>query len=274
MATASGTTGTAQGAARKASGRFQSLCNFSRRVGKLIRKPNHWFTLLGAAVVFMTFVAKEGVRDRLKDTIGSFESAQRAFELRDQNRNLLTMMTDVRSRIVGIEERLSPAKVRVNNNIPYWSDSVESVRKELQLTEQLLGNLASLNGNLPRDKERDSAEAECKRLAAETTGIYLSAVKAITDVTDRIKVANRRLKREEELSIQASVLRYINAQTNVALKVASFGTNVLQEAPKYLEEKERGYSRWTVASYFLYVLGWGLALLGKVYGVELANGEA
>lgn len=255
----------------KPTGRFAWYDKFQKHLRKFVKKPNHWFIFLGAAIVFLTFIVKEGVREHVKDTLGSFESAQAAFELREQHRSVMTTLTDLRDRVMSVDDRLSK-QPRVNNNIPYWSATVQSTREELQLTEQLLANMVAVNAKLPRDSKRDALEAESQRITAEADAHYLPALKSISDILDRMKLPNRKLRAEEERSIQTAVVRYLESQEAAAMKIAAFSTSVLQEVPRYREEKERSLSRWNVASYFLYVVGWGLGLLGKIYDVEL-DGE-
>ena len=67
-------------------------------MGRFIKKHKRWFTFVGAFVVFATFVAKEVVRDNLKDVVSSFENVQTTFALRDQNVRMTTMMTEIRTR--------------------------------------------------------------------------------------------------------------------------------------------------------------------------------
>jgi hypothetical protein len=240
---------------------------FSNGLREFIRKRHIWVTFAGAAIVLATFVGKETIREHVKDTIGSFESAQSTFEVREQNRNVLTALADIRDRLVNVESQVSRQR-QVNSSILYWSSSVESTRQEFQLTKKLLDNMVSLNAKLPRDKERDALEHESKKRAAETDALYLPTIGAITNVGNKPGSKNRKLKQQEEQSIPSAVLKYYESQQAAALKIAAFGTSVLREAPKYREEKERSLSRWNAISYFLFGIGWGLGLIGKIYGVE------
>jgi hypothetical protein len=58
-----------------------------------------------------------------------------------------------------------------------------------------------------------------------------------------------------------------------ANKVGKFATDVVTRAEQTREQAERNYKICTRAGYFLYTLGWSLALVGKRGGVEGALGK-
>ena len=73
-----------------------------------MKDPKHLFPLVGALVVFATFIVKEGIRDNLKDVVSAFENAQTTFALRDQNVRMTTMLTEIRTRVVALNDKSLP----------------------------------------------------------------------------------------------------------------------------------------------------------------------
>ena len=53
-----------------------------------LRRHSRILTVLGALIVFVTFVVKEGLRDRGKDLLASVESAQTTFVMRSDVEDL------------------------------------------------------------------------------------------------------------------------------------------------------------------------------------------
>src|SRR5579871_4519433 len=65
--------------------RFQKLKEFWKRLKVFLKEPKHWFPLVGAFIVFITFVVKENVRENAKEALGAFDAAQASFDLRNEN---------------------------------------------------------------------------------------------------------------------------------------------------------------------------------------------
>jgi hypothetical protein len=61
------------------------------------------------------------------------------------------------------------------------------------------------------------------------------------------------------LSLSASALE---------LQLAQFEDEVMQHARLKLQRKQELYDIFTWVSYVLYAIGWGLGLVGKLYGVD------
>jgi hypothetical protein len=248
--------------------RFQRVKAFGKRAKVFIKDPKHWFPFIGAVVVFATFIVKEGVRDNLKDVVSSFENAQTTFTLRDQNVRMTTMMTEIRTHVVALNDKSLP-KMPVG----VWRASqayagVEQTRETVELLGQSLETITPLAQKLPKDEERDTELVECMKLLAQTRDDYLKTETVLKDILTRAQSSKRDLTKEDEQRASSAAGAYIAVEQQAAVRIAALESGVLSEAPKYREEQEHRYAWWNKASYYLYSLGWGLGLVGKVYGVE------
>ncbi len=249
-----------------------SLGNDFQKLGPFIKKHKRWFTFVGAGVVFLTFVAKEGVRDNLKDVVSSFENAQAYFALRDQNVQMTTMMTEIRSRVVTLNDKSLPKMPVGVSRVSQAYAGVEHTRETVELLGQSLETITPLAQKLPKDEKRDAELVECTKLLAQTRDDYLNALTALKGVLTRAQSSKRDLTKADEQLAESVAGAYIAVERQAALRIAALESDVLSEAPKYREEEEHRYAWWNKASYWLYSLGWGLGLIGKIYGVDGAAG--
>jgi hypothetical protein len=236
--------------------------------GPFIKKHKRWFTFVGAFIVFATFVAKEVVRDDLKDVVSGFENAQTTFALRDQNMGMTTTMTEIRTRVVALSDKSLPKMPGGVWRVSQAYAVVEETRETVELLRQSLVTITALAQKLPKDEKREAELVECTKLVAQTRDDYGKALDVLKDVLTRAQASKRDLTKEDEQRMVSAETAYIEVQRQAALRIAAFESGVLSEAPKYREEQEYRYAWWNKASYWLYSLGWGLGLIGKIYGVE------
>ena len=218
--------------------------------------------------VFATFIVKEGVRDNLKDAVSAFENGQTTFALRDQNVRMTTMLTGIRTRVVALNDKSLPKMPVGVGRVSQAYASVEQTRETIDLLWQSLGSITPFAQKLPKDEKRDAELVECTNLLAQTGDDYAKAQTVLGGVLTHVQASKRDLTKEDTQRVVSAETAYIAVQQQVALKIAAFESAVLSEAPKYREEEEHRYAWWNKASYWLYSLGWGLGLIGKIYGVD------
>jgi hypothetical protein len=83
---------------------------FSTNLRRFCRRDGRILTLLGALIVFLTFVVKDGLREHLKDAAGSISAANDVFAIREDN--------------MGTRLELEELKKDLERNAPdqSWSD--------------------------------------------------------------------------------------------------------------------------------------------------------
>jgi hypothetical protein len=69
------------------------------RVQAFIKEPKHWMPLLGAFIVFVTFIVKEGFRDHWKDDASALETAQYIYGVQSQARSIQVQIEQINGAI-------------------------------------------------------------------------------------------------------------------------------------------------------------------------------
>jgi len=220
-------------------------------------------SLVGATVIFGTFLAKDVERDELKALVDSIDAAENTYVIRSHTQNSLEEIHKFEEEFTEFREHPTLAKsggggsssLTPSSEGMWWtvrySDELESS------TEELFDNVTRLADKLP------TAEGTRKQL------------RIIRDKMDDFRrgwsdatAAARKLPSAAD-SNQAALGQLdhtINNLTSNAFdlseSVAGIGNGILGEAEKERVAAERRYWRWNVGFYSLYVLGWVLGCIG------------
>lgn len=190
---------------------------------------------LGALIVLLTFVVKDGLREHLKDAAGSISAANDVFAIREDN--------------MGTRLELEELKRDIEKNTidHSWSD-VRIIQTKCHEMYYALGAVAYLIETT--DDKEDTPTI--KSLDQELTRIRFDSL---------------------ALSISPSTVSTLSENASaLELKIAKFEDEVVERARIKLQQNQARYDGWTWISYVLYTIGWGLGLLGKIYGVPGAVG--
>ncbi len=197
-----------------------------------MRNRNRLLTYVGAFIVFGTFVVKDGLREHLRDAAGSISAASNVFAIREDN-------IETRLELADLKKNLAD-KDAANRS---WSD-VRVVQTKSQQMYYSLGAVAYLI-------ETTHDEEDVPRITVldqELTKIRFGSLDL-----------NMSPSTVSALSLSASALE---------LQLAQFEDEVMQHARLKLQRKQELYDIFTWVSYVLYAIGWGLGLVGKLYGVD------
>jgi hypothetical protein len=222
-------------------------------------------SLLGATVIFGTFLTKDLERDGLKDLVDSIDAAENAYIIRSHTQDSLEEIHRFEKKFAEFREHPTLSKSGFSGGGSssftasldgiWWtlkySDELESS------TEELFDNVARLANKLPN---------------AEDTRKQLRIIRDKMDDFRRgwnnVSAAARKLPSAAN-SNQAALEqldRTINDLTSNAFdlseSVAGIGNNILREAERERVAAERRYAQWNVCFYSLYVFGWVLGCIG------------
>jgi hypothetical protein len=269
---------------------------------KFVRKHNQLFTYVGALIVFLTFVVKEGLKDSWEHRAESIETAeyiktvleteqdsQRDIQaalrgLNEQAKVLRTLhlqMQALQRHAQGLEELPPGFK---DKNSCYAGSKFECIGEVLR-DERLKGNQSYL-----RDLWQEAAMAAGDlRVRYEDLGILADKLPEGTEGRNGWKLANEEVVKlvddyygdqriYDDLSgqkfetIRNALEKLIDRSAALAMQVETMTFKLWESSKTELDEnrKRSQYARWV--SSCLYAVGWGLGLLGKVYGVAEANG--
>jgi hypothetical protein len=221
-----------------------------------IRRHNKVMTIAGAIIVVLTFTVKEELRDKAREWSETSRLGVASYFLEQQLAPITAQLSEIRLQ-TGISARrslgVSPADISQST----YSDRINVDAALLQALVMRGAAILFSMKELP-DKERrpdaiaagglvDSADDELKKLANIHGGPG--------EAPPELKAVEEKTK---ELEKDADEI----------------GHRVVSEVQEHEISMEESYQSLDALGYILYVVGWGLALIGKLYsGGEPAEAE-
>lgn len=240
----------------------------SSAVRSLFRKHNRLLTFVGALVVFITFIVKEGLQEHLKSVNDSLTFGNNIFTLKQDNARTRTEINTLQLAIKNIREFQNSNKpydpytsalaVILENNVA--GQTLRRVLDSLSTIRQM-ADLVPDASNLR--KQSVELGALCSQLLAREAELGQTAL----NMTAYFIENRNKEKLPGDVQLAAMNVGTLSLQA-VALeqKADDLATRVLAASKAYLERTETAYSRYSYLSYVLYTLGWGLGLAGRLYG--------
>ena len=225
------------------------------------KRHSRLFSFFGAMIVFATFVVKEGVREELKADLDAIGTAETVYAIRQDN----TRISGSRITIQWREINKNSAEHNPSQRIA--KSNVEQKRDLLDETDDALNssfsNLFGLERaarafdarHIPNLSDEHKTQAKFKHdynvmLAGDMTDDdYFQP--SPTDEHDLKKFAQ--FENDSEFNLTRNDL---------------IGTNIIELIEDKRESDERYYKIANICSYILYVICWGISLLGRMFGVE------
>jgi hypothetical protein len=253
-----------------------------QKLKTFLHRHNQLLTVIGALIVFVTYVVNDVHRERLKEMASSIAGAQ----------SFLAIRADLRLIKEDVEFLKQSESARNAPKIETAKTQAESYVTEMMMLKfrPLDAILANANVSLdrasqlvramPQDGELDaqlqSLKAEGKALSQKHNATLTNAmlryrghfrVEHGTRIPDPLPPLNELKELDRQLDeYQKPIIAWAN-------KSLEFASDVVTKAEQTREQAERNYKIYTRAGYFLYTLGWSLALVGKLGGVEGALGH-
>ena len=213
------------------------MTTFKTKLTKSIRKHGRLFPYLGALIVFVTFVVKDGLREHLRDLTSEVTTASNVFEIRADNMETWAELGD-------LEKHL-----RNDHAASIWQPDIRLIQTNAQQMYYSLGAVSYLVETTHGEQDLVALTA----LDKELTSIRFSSL---------------------DLNLSPATVSTLGLRASaVGLKLAAFEDDVMKHARYTLQEREKWYDLWTWSSYILYTIGWSLGFVGRVYGVT-GIGEA
>lgn len=215
------------------------------------------FTVLAAFIVFAGFFVKEDFAERSRDVRASTNEAVTRFELRS---GLAKIEADVEADVIAaIPGGLTDAQMerRLEKQLRYSGMAVDSERQIAAVSQLLLMDLPS-----QRDDVKE-ASTMVNELVNRLTASYEGAKKQFGSATDLSHDSTK--KRELLDECDASLYKFSEGFPAVFDAIEKFKLLVTQEAARQQESQEQNVRLATDASYVLFILGWGVGLLGKIF---------
>jgi hypothetical protein len=226
-----------------------------------LRRHDRLLTYLGALIVFFTFIIKEGLGDSWQHVSEAIDTATYFYSLNakvsDAEDSLSALVSDLKTGPLGGVKELED------------SDRVQQLTLlMLAETSRSATNIGILAQELPHPEEYKRKLAEIKHQASSLeSDIYLQQDKELFQASDKDISARDRI-----LLVSQDKTRF---QKTLSLRSANKAlvTEILIKAEDWRAMNARRSKRaWWISS-SLFAIGWGLGLLGKVYGLSGVGGS-
>jgi hypothetical protein len=220
-------------------------------LGNLVRRHHRMLTMAGASLVFFTFVVREGYRDIFKEFAGSFEAAERQYQLQKQLGDIQVELHKIRTLNALISDRVYARDVHLtvetalNNRIEIVLARLKYLLLSMNNTLGLLDKISVIN----------------RRTAAGRALPVLQEIQAQFKSVQEMN-ANRGPDLEHQLE-------KVEAKTDeLEIKEDEEASNLLAREQAQKDGFEEAYIAYSVLGFILYAVGWALGLLGTWYGIE------
>jgi hypothetical protein len=236
------------------------------RIIVFFKNPKHWMPIVGAFIVFMTFIVKEGLREHWKDTADAIDLAEYIYGIRaDTTAIKKEQETEEEVRFL---ESVKRAKIKFDNYQPLVVATGHN-SAILRHTQTTLAGLDILTDTLPVTDANRLLSTKFHSAAVALDARINAAYKKIEEARD----ARRRNEKPPHMS-NAIYEELIEPVGTLDYNVQKLQQDVLDDAEKTRQtNRRRSEWAWWISS-GLYALGWGLSLVGKLYGVpEAAGGD-
>lgn len=218
-----------------------------------------FFTLVGAFVVFVTFVVKDLLRDNLKDFASALAETQLGCLLRQDNLLLSDKLDLLDTRVDELQQRsdqskfaLSEQEVQILHMIYVGQGIIKMSRLELDHIQPLVQKVSN----------HEQFAARFKTLNQDLDALDSTATTLVMSFRE-----SHGKQKDWQRNYDATSEWMTHCQ-QAESKATDIVDDTLAAAEIDLGRDELRLKRYTSFSYALYTLGWALAVLGKLYGTE------
>lgn len=251
---------------------------------------NRTITFIGALIVFTTFIVKEAIGDNIKDLLGDVETAHNVYEIRHDTANLAAQLRvlqeGLQARNTSVESVGIVSQHATNANAydqavrdfeKAASQYVSDVSRYIQAARDLenAANSADYGSELMSNIWHDVNDPRLKS--------YVAGVDDRLQEIDRLGLGIDGLLKKEEAALHKLDVRparsigvqaessLANFESRIRELVSDLNTHnegTLAKAEDQRDKLESTYESTLMISYILYCIGWGFALIGRLYGAE------
>jgi hypothetical protein len=224
---------------------------------RFITKHNRLIVFFGALIVFATFIVREGLREELKSFVDSIDSAESLFLLQRENALMAGRMAEILRIVTATNANIQnpprggiPHIDLIAEELHYQDgfDTIQRMADELAAAGRLLKKI-------PHSADDALALARFQSKYDVEAGSF-KLYKQPGSVTPQPEL-------EQAFNVVVSTE---NGLWDIEANLAEFTASLLETSRKVKERDERYFELATWWSYGLYALGWGLGLVGKLYG--------
>lgn len=229
-------------------------------------------SLLGATLVFGTFLAKDARRDRLKDFVESLESTENAYLNRKGNRETYMALKNFKNEFDDFRQHPSKPVKRFGGGYSRFDitpgtidyEGLNDLRLDALLMDDLFDDLLRLNRKLPNFRAQMASFREIDTLSHKLW-------KQLSVVDNEVWAIERKPNQTDKAAISKinddiTELGKITVERDI--KLSDFARHILAIAEEERDLGEIRYQIWINATYVLYVVGFVMTIIGILIGGE------
>jgi hypothetical protein len=240
-----------------------------------LRRHEQAVTLVGAFIVFATFIVREEVRENLKDLVSSIETASAVFASRRDTSAVANQLNDIGTSLADISNIVLPGAAGAVGAYPDKASAlVQGLRFRAYFLKNYSASLISYLDNIDQLSERitvDRSETkQSEELRNQVTQFQTDCETAI----DHLQPWLDEYKTESDVFDKAFakvVMPLIPRTGQLSDKIHKLGDDVLARANKIRREEESWFRLVSWLSIGLFAVGWALGVTAKLFGLEDAT---
>jgi hypothetical protein len=220
-----------------------------------LTKHKRLISLIGALIVFLTFVTKDAIREHVKDTVDSLQSAEDVFDIRSQHQNSVDMLNSISQHVDEIW-KTTPGRAEYLKNDPR-SDldyDIGEIKTLILEAEANLGILGRLVERLP------ASELPVKKELSGVRGRYKTLNETYTKVS--LGIGNRSISEDDE---DGWLVPLGTDSENLLADIGGLSAKARDSCEAVKRRTEGELMVFTWVSYGLYAIGWFLTLFGRLF---------
>jgi hypothetical protein len=224
--------------------------NVIGRLKRFVHKHDRLLSVFGALIIFLTFLAREKFRDELKELVDSVDAAESVFMIRSDNH-------DVAEQIEYVHQYLTSKRQT-------WEGLRSPDGYYRELTAELDASLHLL-AKVPHGEELNK---EGRDLLARREKWHMDILYPIAPLPSDPPTAQEKAAIAAQDAAEKKLWEDAKVLDNQA---RDFGRRVVDLARKVEAEDEYRYRMSKSIIVILFILGWSLTFVGKIFGVEGLN---
>lgn len=239
------------------------------------KKNSHLLIFSGALIVFLTFVIKEGLGEYWRETAGKIDMAQYVYGIRRDTSNPESRNSTIRSIVADYRAELKEEHLPTGQAYKAMALKLERKDRLLMDVGQTIMNIRIVAETLPNSDEYAKEIEELDRKAMQSGIAILRVFGTLPGDKPGETKPSSHDDYVEAVKEQGVAVDQIAAKVDdLSEKETALVIRILRDAQS-IRKSHDNYSRWAWwISALLFAIGWGLGLLGKLYGVpEAATAE-
>ena len=238
------------------------------RIFGAIRKSHRFLSLFGAAILFLTFLVKEGKQENLRDLSEKIRLAEARFIGETDKAEILSGVFSVGYfSNPNFEKLFLPGLY--SESVPVTGEDLKSFvmgyRSYYQLLVREYHAARRLSEVVTRYGPQDSFEEE----RARSDSLQLKSSGDLEYMEQLNQEKGRRLTGEEKRRLAWA----LNDIGDFSKGIAEYSQKIVQGARELEEARRSSYDKYSQLSYVLYAAGWLCAFLGKLLEPSSSKSE-